>query len=221
MIAYEYDIFGEKVLAIYDLFLRAIAGRYQQIVSTGAKPSPFVVKEFVADSKAIGNTFIAMAEAEANKYLCSLNVDQTEMDSSDLRGALKLAVSANVAQLTKQIRTGATDYKKMLGNAHGSIGQLVQRKIGTVDFKLYDTADRRWNAQKLVRMVARDFAYQNYVTHTVKQLVGEGYAIARIIYDDPTKADREMTINLEYGFTPDVMRKVFHQNATARIVPHV
>jgi len=224
-----YDEFAERVVAQYDMFLSALEGKYRAIVGPGVQITPAALSDFGNQAIRLGCVFLELAEREAATYASETWSGQSEAYGEgakfDLLMGLRSAVDENIVQLDKMLRNGAKDYKSVIKNAHGSVGLLLEKKLGTVEFSVYDTSNRKWEARRLVRAVVRDFAYQTWVDATIAE-IRKTSNLARVRYDDSSKADREIVVSLGekpgvYKTIDSVRHQVFHFNSTARLVPYV
>ena len=223
-----YDDFAQTVTANYKLFLTALFGRYQSIIAAGVTVTPHAVREFATDATDLSLTFFSTVRDKIEHYQKELYLESgdspqtAETAKDEALASLNKAVLANIGQLVKLLRVGTADYKK----AGGAMGQLIQKKLGSVEFKVYDTANRKWDAVRIVTVTMRDFAYQTWVDQRLKQLQDEGYTLAQVKYDDPAKVGREIVFAIEkkvgdYPNLDDIRASVFHINSTAKVVGYV
>lgn len=224
-----YDEFAERVVAQYDMFLMALEGRYRAIVGPGVQITPAALSDFTNQSIRLGCVFLDLAEREAKSYAAETWAEQEEVYGGnamfDLMMGLRSAVDENITQLDKALRNGAKDYKSVIKNAHGSIGLLLQKKMGAVEFSIYDTSNRKWEARRLVKVVVRDFAYQMWIDATIAE-IKKTSNFAQVRYDDSSKAEREIILSLGeklgvYKTIGSVRHQIFHINSTAKLVPYV
>ena len=218
-----YDTFAEVITANYRLFLKAIAGVYQGKIAAGVTISPSSITDFVKEAELMAETFISTLCREDALYSSELN--NVDRSVELIRGA-KAAVVENIAQISKIMRIGAGEQGKSLRYSHGAIGLLLQRKLGAIEFKLYDTAGRKWDAVKLMEITSRDFAYQSWIDQQVRLLRNEGISIAYIQRDAARDSERGFAFSIGepvdgYPTFSEIRSKVFHVNSTARIVGHV
>ena len=105
----------------------------------------------------------------------------------------------------------------MLKTATGGMGLLVQQKVGAVEFKVTDTSGRKWDAKRLVHVVARDYAYQSWIDWQADMYANAGYDIMK------TKGDFLFSLRGAEGYPPfeEIRGLVFHPNSNSMMVPYV
>lgn len=183
----RYDDLAGRVVSAYEMFLFALNGRYQQMRAPGTEVTPRALRDLQVDAYGLGKTFLNIAEAEVENYLRPMLED----GSDELQTALTLRkkealalvrgmVIENVKQAGKVGRTGIGGFSDLLRNAHGGMGLLVQRAVGTIGFKVTDTSGRRWEPTKLMQVVVRDFGYQSDIDAFVdrRRAMGDRFAAA-------------------------------------------
>ena len=227
-----YDEFGLRLGDEYEMLLKALSGQYMSIVAPGIEITPHAIKSFIIDSRRLGNTFFQIAESEADKYLENLYGDSAELPQTALDAKyeflnlLRRTVMENAIQLSKMLRVGSSDYKRVIKDASGSLGLLLQKKMSVIEFKTHDSAGRKWDARRMVAVSARDFAYQTWLTMRVEQLLGEGFKLGYIERDVPKDQDRGFAFSLgekigAYPAFDEIRGKIFHVNSTARVAGYV
>lgn len=225
-----YDDFTRRVMDDYRLYLMALTGRYQGIVSPGIAITPNVVKEFRRDAQKFTNTFMNTLADKVDKYADALAYGSATDKMDNDKAALLLGISAasqeNVAQVTKLLRVGALNLKQVLKDLHGTFGLLWQKQLGIVDFKIYDTANRKWGAEKLVKLVVHYFAYNMWIDSQLTEFQKKGYKLAIVVYDDQEARDEEVIFSISekvegYPTLGQIRASVFHPNATAKVMPYV
>lgn len=212
-----YDEFSARIESAYKLFLMALTGVYRGNVITGAQRlSPHSLGQAKRSA--------ALAELRFLEIVSRDTATHFNGGGEELMIGLKKAASENVAQILRSIRVGLPNLGKTMTSAHGGIGLLLQKKMGQVEFKLYDTADRRWDAEKLVALTVRDFAYQAWLDDSVEGLKRQGYKLARPSRIVPRDTDEAFSIRGEvegYPTFEEVRAKYYHINSTARIEGYV
>lgn len=224
-----YDDFASRIVQEYDLFLFSLTGKYLSLVAPGVEITPRAIADLRSGAQKLAETFYGLAEREIDNYLHNLPVEGNEALQSDLvvrkrelLARIRIATSENVKQVTQRAMVGKQDYTRLLSNAHGAIGMLAQARASSIDFQIRDTSGRRWQAKTLMRIMARDFAYQSWLDVMFAEILNEG-DLADVRYDD---ASRDFTLSIT-GATPgypklaEIRAKVFHPNATATVEAHV
>lgn len=212
-----YDEFSARIESAYKLFLMALAGVYRESVITGApRLSPHSLGQTKRSAALAEAKFLEIAARETRSHFGS--------HGEELLIGLKRAASENVAQILRSVRAGLPNLGKTMTSARGGIGLLLQKKMGQVEFKLYDTADRRWDAEKLVAITVRDFAYQAWLDDRIEGLRRQGYKLAkptRIVARDTDEAFSIRGKVEGYPTFEEVRAKYYHINSTARIEGYV
>lgn len=224
-----YDDFAKQAVDDYNLFLMALEARYRAIIGPGVLITPAVIKGFSKECDKLYVSFLNLMERSVGAYtqsVCEERTPATFTAEFVLMVGLRKAAIENCVQMSKALRSRALTGAGVLKRVSGGLGLLLQRKLGEVEFVVYDTANRKWDAKRLVKTVVRDFAYQMWIDAVAAQLVKDGHALAQVRYDDPSKAEREVIISLGdkpgvYGTWADARREIFHTNSTARLTPYV
>lgn len=219
-----FDDLAQRLSAEYDLFLFALSGRYQQMRSPGVEVTPRAISELNFDAHTLGETFYQLAEREIDEYLRPLLLDASDELASglvvrkkELLTLIRAVLFENVQTVMKLSRTGMQGASALLKNAHGAIGMLVQRQAGRIDFRVTDTAGRKWDARKLFAVIVRDFAYQAWIDHEVQRLMLAGVDLIQ------TPNGRVLSLFGTRGHEnfADARDNVFHINSKQIMVPYV
>lgn len=226
------DEFAGRVVAAYELFLFALNGRYQQMRAPGVEITPRALRDLQVDAYALGKTFVKIAETEVSNYLRPLLEDS----SDELRSALTVRekevlalvrgmVIENVKQAGKVGRTGIGGFSDLLRSAHGGIGLLVQRSVGTIGFKVTDTSGRKWEPAKLMQVVVRDFGYQADIDAFVSHRRAAGDNLAAAVWINGGYIMDQFVFAIGESDThpafEDIRETVFHPNSKAIVTPYV
>lgn len=216
-----YDDFGKKLTDSYGLFLFALMGRYHQTRAPGIEITPRAVVDLQRDARKLADTFYESAKTEINSYLASIYTESSGALLS-VRGALMEAhvrslLADNLTQANKLAKTGINNVATMLRGATGAVGMLAQRGLGRIDFKVIDTAGRRWDAEKLMLVLARDFAYQSYIDVAIQTYADQEVDLLEL------SDGRLLSIRGTEGYhsLQDVRRTVFHMNSKMMVTPYV
>jgi hypothetical protein len=225
------DELARKVTALYALFLFALNGRYQQMRAPGLEVTPRALRELEEDARALAKTFHETAANEIEGALRPFVMDATgtlktalEARTQQTLGLVRGMLAENVAQVMRTARTGIGGYLALLNTSHGGIGMAVQRMVGTIPFKVTDTSRRKWQPDKLMRVVARDALYQVMVEVAVDNLRDSGATTAAAVWRRDNGVVERRTFSLqadEPASFESVRQKVFHPNATAMVQPDV
>lgn len=219
-----YDDLATRLASEYGLFLLALTGRYQQIRAPGVEVTPRVIADLQFDGYKLGNTFYEIAEREIDNYLRPMleaasgdAIDALLTRKNETLTAIRFISIENVQTVAKLARTGISGIASMLAGSTGSIGLLVQRQVGKIDFKAHTRSGREWDAKKLLRSGVRDFGYQSWLDATAQQFRESGMDIMQ-----SSKGDVFSLAGTEgYPTFDEVRETAFHFNSTAIMVPYV
>lgn len=214
----EVDSLAEE----YEIFLLALNGIYLKSVSVGERSTLHSTKEVDGQSITIATNFLARFMQKVDIYIDSISVDASEtlVESLDARreGIKTFVTNAlieNVQQVQKQMRVGRKDYAKLLGNTHGGIGYLIQKKVAGIGFVLRDSIGRKYDALTFFKSAVKDFFYQSWVDMKLDQAKRSGRETFRVLYPDPS---RDMVISIDPSiFTQELRSKIFHPNSHASV----
>ncbi|MCL2874772.1 MAG: hypothetical protein FWF12_00460 [Betaproteobacteria bacterium] len=217
------DDFAAKLSAEYALFLLALSGRYQQMRAPGVEVTPRAIANMDKDARQLAGTFYGTAECGFDDYLRTLLADASDALQSALTVRKKEALALvrgmlfeNAQTAMKMTRTGIGGTVSLLGGAHGAIGLLVQQQAGKIDYRVTDTAGRKWKAEALFRVVTRDFAYQSGIDSQVERLTLAGVNLV----ETPKGRVLSLRGTDSYESLADVRESVFHINSHEYPVPH-
>lgn len=179
-----YDTLATRLTAEYDLFLYALSGRYQQMRAPGVTATPRAIADLNYKAHELASTFYQIASNEIATYIDPM-IEAASESVADRLTQRKIAVLTlitsmlleNVHQVIKTARTGITGPGDMLKGSTGAIGSLLQRMMAKITFKANDTSGRKWDAEKLFRVIVRDFAYQSWLDQQVEQLDEAGVTL--------------------------------------------
>lgn len=219
-----YDALATRLSSEYALFLYALSGRYQQIRAPGVKIYPNAISDLLFDAMQLAATFYNTAESEIDNYLRPMIEDATDDVADGLVVRKKEALSRiramtleNAKQVVKTARTGITGVGDMLKGSTGAIGLLLQRLAGKIDFRATDASGRNWAADKLLRFIVRDFAYQAWLDFEVGRYVKEGQDLMQT----PKGRIFSLLETAGYDSFEAVRSEVFHINSNEIMVPYV
>lgn len=179
-----YDSLATRLTAEYDLFLYALSGRYQQMRAPGVAATPRAIADLNYKAHELASTFYQLASNEIATYIDPMIEDASESVADRLTQrkikVLTLITSMlleNVHQVVKTARTGIAGPGDMLKGSTGAIGSLLQRMMAKITFKATDTSGRKWDAEKLLRVIVRDFAYQSWLDQRIEELDAAGVTL--------------------------------------------
>lgn len=166
------------------------------------------------------DSFVTTASNTTRDYLRGLGVG---IDTGALVGYLNQIHSiaaTNLADLITRLATPAgPGIGSVLTRPAGAMCQLARQAQATAQLAARDGAGRRWQADKLVALLTRDFAYQAYVDATLAKIEAAGHHTVRLTYPDPTHRNQGLTLHL--AEVPAMRKALFHPNATARLEAYV
>lgn len=217
-----FDELANRVSGEYELFLVSLAGQYFALSGAGVILTPRAVSDFYK----AGKLFLNLAEGDATTYLAHFRDGASETLVDALNGRfeafsdrLRWAVAQNVRTISDRMMSGHLDISKMLHDQHGAIGLLVQQQMTKINFKLPDAAGRLWDAQALVRSVARDFAYQSHLDTQLDILTRTGHDKFQVIHPDADHPNNGRVFSAsEFS---EIRAEVFHPNSKATVMPYV
>jgi hypothetical protein len=224
-----YDQLQTSITNQYSMYLSALMGRYQAMRAAGVKPSPQVVARMRADCLEFRETFCRSASQEVARYATTLSegasaplVASLISRTTNMVEFIRSATLENVNQVVQAAVTGVAGFREVLKGARGAVGELVQRDIGNIDFKVSTESGAKWSAGTLMRFAVRDFAYQCRIDSTVEELLDQGVTVVEAYRDD---AGTLATLSLD-GSGPgglqtlaEVRSTLFHPNSTTLIRP--
>lgn len=215
-----YDEMADSVAAEYRLFLLALAGLYQQLRAPGVEPSPRAVANLHRDALVLAHTFSGIALLKLNDYAQQIDEDGSQSFVERKRVVQSLIwnmLVENVQQVVKLARTGIVDYGKVLRQASGTFGLLIQSRAGIIDYKVTDTSGRNWSAETLMRVVVRDFAYQAWLDKQFEGMTKDGVDLVEA--SDGTVFSLAGTMG--HPSLADVRETIFHPNSNKTVAPYV
>lgn len=226
----DLNTFASNVVQEHELFLMALNGEYLQSLTPGSKPSPADVVAFASSASATRNALNERVGAQAAELVSALEVGAQSAAKETMRGLLgdfqtefARITMINVQTAIKALRVGRDELGKIFTSPMGgAMGSLLIKKLQKLDFKVPDTAGRKWDSQRLVLFAAREFAYRVTLT---KQLDEIGSGLAEVFYPDH-ESDGVVFIaqGPARGTFPayaELEKTVFHPNSKAQVVRHV
>jgi len=229
-----YDDLATRLVAEYRLFLFALAGRYQQVRSPGVEITPRTIADLSYAAHDLGNTFYQLAMREIDDYMQAQSEDRSDalrdtlvVRSKEVKALIRRMVAENVEQTVMMTRTGMGSHTKLLKNTSGAMGMLVQKKAGEIEFKVTDTSGRRWQANKLLAVIVRDYAYQSAIDAQLDDMRSHGIKLAAAIrVNDAGYIVEQVTFAIDgdvagHPSLDEIRDTIFHPNSTAQVTPYV
>lgn len=219
--------FASAVAEEHELFLQALNGRYLQVLTPGEAPSPMAIHNLVKGSARLRDALRERVSFEADE-LVSAHEKQVESGAFEAMGRLRDAfksdfaviVAQNVVTLSRTARTGRDDFGKMFTQSlRGAMGELMQKKMSKIDFKVPDTKGRNWDATRYVSFLAREFVYR---VKLLRQLSDAG-ELGEVFYPDHESDGMIFAIRGDHPGLPtykDIEKTVFHPNSKAEVIAH-
>lgn len=174
-----YELFAKRMESKFRIYAAAVAGERALAAAAGLPPGS--LKQWSrADAFKAGLIDDVLLEAEIyiKQELTHPSNEFTARATSRLDNLVVQARDA-ANQITKQTNRQATFGSANPTNALNrpagkAIGELVQRRLASPEFKIKDTAGRSWNADQLIHTLARDFAYQTFIDSQFNEAVNAG-----------------------------------------------
>jgi hypothetical protein len=207
----QYDHFGAQVSARFQFYLSGILGAYSARVAAGNGPNN--VGDFRNTCYALliglGNDVRKLAR----DYLATLPNGGHEAGMRAFEAYMDAVAQQPIITLANRLQQGVQSVGNVLTRGAGSLGALIQRRLAApVRLTARDSAGRAWQIEKLVPVMARDFAYQAYISDHLERARVAGAEKVDIVYADPA---RNLTLTLRDAFARRTA--LFHVNATAMI----
>lgn len=220
----EFDDLARRLTDEYSLFLLALTGSYQQVRSPGVEMTPKAIADIQFAGYQLAQTFYSIAEARIDDYARPLLEEASaELGSmlltrkNALKDQLRVMLLENVQTVARQARGGSSNVASLLKGTTGAIGMLMQRMAGKIEFKATDTAGRKWDAEKLMRVVVREFAYKAWLDCAAEQYLFAGHDLMQT-----TKGDIFSLRGAKgYPTYGHLRGTAFHINSNQIMVPYV
>jgi len=224
----EPTTFAAQVVDEHELFLLALNGRYLQLLQPGSKPTPRDVVDFTRWSHVARQALVARMSEKAAALVASLTPTADNVTSERMQ-ALAEGFDADFARITAEsvqtvisaLRAGRDDLGKMFTKAlGGAMGQLLSNRVQKITFFAHDSADRKWDASRLLSFAAREFVYR---LQLLKQLSDVGDGLAEVFYPDHEEDGLVFSPKGNDKAHPsfaDLEKTVFHPNSKAEVIPH-
>lgn len=212
----EYDRYASAVRAEYGAFANAIAADYL-LRQASHQDTATAVAQFRLSALALVSHLISRATSLSDDYFVGLGIGPQQ--HYGLVDALSVIATKNVNDLIKKLIGASQRLASVLRDETGAIGKLLQQRAIKPDLVAIDTSGRRWVADKLITVMARDFAYQAYLDAQIHKLDDDGTEFVQIVYPDTDHENHGLVMRLEE--LSQARKKIFHPNSTARIKAYV
>ena len=209
------DDFSNSLKREYVLFLTALNGRYLQMRAPGIEISPRALQDLRHDLVNLAETFVNSVSAQVESYADSMAFGGTVELVNDLVGRklnaekfIRKSVYENITDVVRVAKAGIGGVGDLLTHDAGSLGALIQKKEGAINFTLKTPTGRRWQATTLFGVVLRDFAYQSFVDAQIDGIKQKGETMFSIVNGDGETMGDYLIDDLE-----EVRSVYFHLNS--------
>lgn len=216
----------DRACAEHNLFLTALTGAYLSDASAGVQASPKRVSDFARRALDLTGAYIQTMRDIAQRAVDEFDQagdpelhHQLANRARTLTAELQRLATENAHQLMRQLRGQSVDFSGYA--ASGAVGLLVQQRMARPQFVNTDTAQRRWDAGRLVRLLVRDFLYQSQIDVQVAEAARLSDQ-AQVRHERAEHQHCGMRVSLtgkhpHLPFIGQVRDTVFHVNATSWI----
>ena len=226
-----YDQIATQLASLYGLTLFAMRGQYLALRAPGVEQTPHALKRLNEGLRSSAQTFDQHASEALAGYFDIVTEDVSDALREELRASLgvlqaniRRALATNIVQIMHMARAGRLDFAKLLKSAHGAMGALVQQHMSRIAFTVPDHVDpsRNWDAERYMRFIVRDWAYQSCIAACLEDIRREG-DLVQVSYPDPR---RDFVFSLSgdtagYVSLQEIRETTFHPNATATVEAYV
>lgn len=224
----QYNRFASDIVAAYSLFAGALAGLYLK-TKASSPVTPRQIAQQAVDGGQLMNAFLRTADTLTTSYLklttggALVDADATAEGLALMR-ALRVIAWDNVAASVRRSKGDPSGLKTILPNQTGAMSELLKRHAEKVEFTTKDTSGRTWKTIDLIKVLARDTAYQLFIEAQIKSLQAQG-DLVDVVYPDPAHEGNGATVSLSgaagHPSLESIRTTVFHPNATAQLAHHV
>jgi hypothetical protein len=215
------DRYAAAVVTLYVTFQRQITGAWLSARDTGAslRTMQQLRNEGAAATRSLIESVAALGQRDPTLLAPHIALAATEAWLAEL-GAIAVH---NVADLVSELGGGPALSSVLTAPAR-AFTALLRQRASAPRFMARDSAGRNWQADKLVRFLARRYAYDAMISAQAAAIALEGVP-AEVVYADP--------LHRYYGtvLSPDgsdpalpslaaLRETVFHPNATAELRAH-
>ena len=220
-----YDDFAKRIADEYQLFLFALSGQYLALVAPGLETSPATIAQLQRRGVELRETFLQTANRSVTDFAHATSMDWEDPSITRFLAELSDFTRQNIDSLVARMKGVKDSALDVMDDMHGAMGLLLQKKLATPEFKVMTASGRSFDAAKLVRAQARDFAYQAELRSKLARFT-QYTDLARVHYADPAHAGHGLVFSITgktagYPTFDEIASKVFHYNATAGVTDHV
>ena len=219
-----HDHFTDSQFGSYAMFVLAITGLYQSAKMEGVSPKSIEALR-VGGNKAI-KTLLLSSETASRHYLIGLsNGDPSESmlrSKAEFMCSMQKVANDNLNELVLRAK-GALVTLNMTDSP--AMTALMQKHINSTTFQVRDKSGKKWQADRYVKTLTRQFSVNAALDAKVEELAEKG-DLAKIDYDDTNHEGHGLIVSLT-GATPNVRTlaavraKVFHPYSKAKLVSYV
>jgi hypothetical protein len=215
----DYEGFARTVVARFELFEAALVTSLLRMRLAGGHAP----QQFAVESTQNRLNFVKSADALAAGYLNEGLGGALTDPAVTGRGALFMRALQRIAldDCRTAQRKLVTSGKNLLGRGDDAMSLLARRADERIEFRTKDSAGRDWKSTGLVRLLARDFAYQVHIDSLARELATQG-DFAVVAYMNPEHEHHGLVLSLSgQGDRPSlasVRDTIFHPNATATLI---
>lgn len=206
-----YDDLTSRIGADYEALTFAFKGLYLAAVAPGAQVSPAAITRVQHEAHRLAHAFAERAKDEMTSYASEVGADASRVAYA--LDAIKVTLAQNVKGMVRAMRTGQTGVASMVKGATGGMGQLVQQRIGGLEFKAQDSLGRKFPAETLVKTAVRQFAVQTSLDVVLAEAERLGKDAISVVTPD---GDAQRVKLKDF---PEQRARLFHPNT--RLEAHV
>lgn len=214
----NYDRLASAVAAAHETYVADLRSLMFGLRMAGAL-TPESLLSVQRDTHRAMTDFLRAADARSSDHLVEafdgqLTHSESVAQRMILLRPLRVIAMGEIAQLHAKIR--GSGMGGLIAESGSAFAKLAKRADERFDPTAMDSAGRTWQADKLVRFLARDFGYQSYLDGRVDSLQRQGHEQAQIVYLDPSHENHRLVVALP--LSDEIREQIFHPNATARLM---
>lgn len=215
----------KETQASFDLFLLAVKGRYLAVGTSHRAVTPAVISELRVGAGSNADSTLSAILNSADSFIAIVSTLADEKTYARiqsrrvaLENELKRIFSGCIESVVRDMKRTTTHL-----DVHGAMGLLAQRRASEPIFEVRDKAGRNWQADKLLLVVMRDFAYQSYLDARLHE-ISLKTDLAVVTYQNQDHPNNGLIFSISGHTSPalsDIRRKVFHPNSQAKVSAYV
>lgn len=216
-----YEDFASRQAERFRMFSTAVAGE-RALASAAGMPAVSLKQWSRAELfrtallKDLRHDMLAFYEDYLNTAM-SVFRERGELRMSELFSFAGNVTKQIIGQSNRQAAFGKANPVDAMQYEAGAIGLLAQRKMADPTFKVRDTANRQWDAGTLMKLHARDFAYQTLIDSQYSKAISEGAVEVIIEHPDPEHPNLGKRLPLLTGDWMLERDKTFHINSNMTV----